>query len=169
MKNQNTGSLGFTLIELLVVVLIIGILASVALPQYQKAVMKARAAEAWTNLRIINEALAIKQMEDDYQVQNYTFADLPAVFINEDGTSATDSFGTKTWGYILGSHGAVATYRLKDAPCTNLSIYQGKQYCAADCNGHSLCDKFGFTKQVSGPCLRANGDLDSRDLCFSND
>lgn len=54
---------GFTLIEMLVVVLIIGILAAIALPQYQKAVVKSRVAEGLANLRTLGKAVELCQME----------------------------------------------------------------------------------------------------------
>ncbi|MBI4657038.1 MAG: prepilin-type N-terminal cleavage/methylation domain-containing protein [Elusimicrobia bacterium] len=47
---------GFTLIELLVVVLIIGILASIAIPQYFKVVEKSRTAEAMSVISNIKSA-----------------------------------------------------------------------------------------------------------------
>ena len=64
MKNKS----GFTLLELLVVVLIIGILAAIALPQYKMAVAKSKFAALKNNVRALYEA------EQRYYLSNGYFA-----------------------------------------------------------------------------------------------
>ncbi len=48
---------------MLVVVLIIGILSAIALPQYEKAVTKARFAEAFVNLKALSQAVKVCELE----------------------------------------------------------------------------------------------------------
>lgn len=83
MKYGKNKAAGFTLIELLVVVLIIGILAAIALPQYKKAVVKSHAAEGFTNLRTLGQAVSLCEMENGSREDCNDFEKL-AVEIGED-------------------------------------------------------------------------------------
>ena len=83
----------FTLIELLVVVLIIGILAAVALPQYQKAVDKSR----FSNLMAITNALA--QANEVYYLANGEYTtDFEALSVDIPATSISGNTATFDWG-----------------------------------------------------------------------
>ena len=82
---------GFTLIELLVVVLIIGILAAVAVPQYQRAVWRSRAVQLQVAIKRTMDA------EEEYRLANNSWATAASQLDlgytqNADGAYGNDKF-----------------------------------------------------------------------------
>ena len=94
---------GFTLIELLVVVLIIGILAAIALPQYTKAVERSRMAEAVQVLGDVATAQSI------FYMQHNEFADGLDDLNNRGDVTISDPTADGKWTLAVGSKDGVQT------------------------------------------------------------
>lgn len=73
MKNRNSKK-GFTLVEIMIVVVIIGLLAAMAIPAFQKVRQKSRQSAVENNIRQI--ASAADQYFMEYGVTSVALADL---------------------------------------------------------------------------------------------
>lgn len=87
---------GFTLIELLVVVLIIGILVAVAVPQYQKAVIKTRFATLKHLVKSIANAEQLYYLANGNYTQS--FEELDIDLPKENVTDSTADNHVYSWG-----------------------------------------------------------------------
>ncbi len=89
---------GFSLIELMATVLIVGILASVALPQYRKAIERARTVEVWNVANYVEKMARISMTErslsdtsDDSPICD-TWLEHMGLTKNEHGVYTSKSF-----------------------------------------------------------------------------
>lgn len=154
---------GFTLIELLVVVLIIGILAAIAVPQYQKAVLKSR---LHTGIPIV---ASLYQAQQAYYLAHGEYAsDVDALDISIPTDDSCTKQQTENYSRYVCSFGTVGlsdgytdvqfkdpnnviayTYYVNDLPTTRLPsgyFAQGSKYCFAKKDSkiaQSVCESFG--------------------------
>ncbi len=154
---------GFTLIELLVVVLIIGILASVALPQYQVAVAKSRMSQLLALADAVRKAEEVYYLANGRYTQNWEELDIGisgtvqgAVLRPGNGVMLNlreAPFGVTAADSHLPSYLIVGFYNQNEGGTFN----GGRSACyapTADTLGNILCQNISHRK--SGDTLNAD-------------
>ncbi len=148
---------GFTLIELLVVVLIIGILSSIALPQYTRSVNRARATEVLIAGKAIADAQNLYWMANSHYDPTFWYNDganldfqYPELKYFTVGTSNTSGCEAG-----LNSTTCYFSFREKQGAVTLIyKLYRGKlesYYCENGSNGKCV-DYFACTVGSGGKC-----------------
>lgn len=152
---------GFTLIELLVVILIIGILSSIALPQYARSVEKARAAEAIQLLGDLARAQKIYYMAAGTYINDMNKLDfeIPNVSENDRSLAHTNAFLFKIDTSTTDEFKAYAQrIQIGDA---NLTPASGEE------KEYAIILEMDVDGNMTRYCRKAFGSADIPDICKS--
>ncbi len=146
---EDVGRRGFTLIELLIIVLIIGMLVVIALPQYQKAVLKSR----YSAMMPIAKALA--EGNEVYYMEHGNYSEDPTVLMVQGKAEYPD--GTNILMYDEGGLSYVRTMNA-NVPSARYLVYQKHSgnfadttMCeAANDRANALCQAIGGEEIFGG-------------------
>ena len=142
---------GFTLIELLAVVLIMGILASVAMPKYTRSLDRARMVEAEQMLAPIYEARERVRIENEANGNNDTItADMLDIGIKNITSIEGQLIRTPNYTYSIGNENVVQA-RLEKGNKVKGTVfaYDGtNMYCCNRAN-MAICEEiFNISKKA---------------------
>ena len=124
---------GFTLLEVLIVVIIIGILAGIALPQYMSTLEKARSAEAMTNLGTLRSAME-RHWLDQLATQNTVPVNLG---VGSAGVTPLDvdnpnEDSDRLWDYTISDNCTIVGTANKDYYIAAIRRTDGKYWLKID-------------------------------------
>ena len=160
MKKKNTNKKGFTLMELLTVVVIIGVLSSIALPMYKKAVEKSKASDALTTMQ------AVAKSEHDWYLSNNNYTkDFDDLDIDLTGVIENGILKTTYYNYELLDKGILASRTNGE-----YSLYKDYEISQIMCSPseHYICENFG--KLTKEPCQKVGmAWANSNTTCYATD
>ncbi len=159
---QDDNRRGFTLIELLVVVLIIGILAAVAVPQYQVATDKARFTEVLSLAKTAKDAQEIYYLANGKYADNWEELELSFPATNISGTNLDTTTG---WRVQL-RQDPFAIY-VRDGKIPGVVLIVGLAHASAPWTNRSACYVQGsIYKRAHTLCKNITGNEPVSDLYY---